>query len=183
MTLKFITGNKNKVKEAQAILKPIKVKQVKFDLDEIQNLEPHKIIKHKLQEAFKHHKGPFILEDDSLYLDCLGGKLPGPLIKWFNDTIGNKGLAKLTKKMGNNKATVQSIVGYAKNPKQIKFFESKLKGKIVLPRGSFGFGYDPIFVLKGLKQTYSELKKAGKLDISTRGKAMKKLKKYLEKVK
>lgn len=177
--LRFITANDWKFKEIRQILAPIKVKQVKLNLDEIQELDPHKIIRHKLKEALKHEKGEFIIEDDSLYLECLGGKLPGPLIKWFNDTLGNEGMAELVKKMGNNKASVKSLIGYAKSSNQILFFEADLKGKIVSPKGKRNFGYDPIFIPDSRTQTFAEMKSQDKHKISTRGVAARKLKKFL----
>jgi len=53
--LYFITGNQNKFKEFQAILGEDQVEQLKIDLHELQEIDPHKIIRHKLKEAFKHH--------------------------------------------------------------------------------------------------------------------------------
>ncbi len=74
--LYFITGNKNKFKEFEYILGKGNIEQLDIDLPELQEIDPHKIIMHKLEEALKHHKGPILIEDTSLYLDCLGGKLP-----------------------------------------------------------------------------------------------------------
>jgi inosine/xanthosine triphosphate pyrophosphatase family protein len=54
--LYFITGNKNKFKEFQDILGEENVEQLDIDLPEIQEVDPHKIITYKLQEALKHHK-------------------------------------------------------------------------------------------------------------------------------
>ena len=120
--LKFITSNKNKFREVSEILAPIKIKQVKLNLPEIQDLDPHKVILFKLTEALKHQQGPFIVEDGSVYFDCLIGQLPGPLIRWFNDTIGNKGMLKMVKGMGNNKVRELVLFGYAKNKKEYKIF-------------------------------------------------------------
>ena len=53
--LYFITGNDNKFKECEAILGKGKVEQLKIDLTEIQEIDPHKIIRYKLQEALKYH--------------------------------------------------------------------------------------------------------------------------------
>ena len=87
MSLYFITGSKGKFTEVQFIIPNLK--QLNIDLPEIQELDARKIIEAKLQSAFEHHAGEFIVEDTSLYLDCLNG-LPGPLIKWFIKTIKNE---------------------------------------------------------------------------------------------
>ena len=177
--LKFITGNKIKFKEVAAVLAPIKLEQVDIDLAEIQELDARKIIEHKLREAFKHQKGEFIIDDSSLYLKCFDYKLPGPLVKWFNDSIGGNGYARLVKGMGENRAKAKTIIGYTKNPKTILFFEGNLNGKIVPPKGKYNFGYDPIFVPDGRMKTLSEIKAKGDFASSPRGLAVLKLKKYL----
>src|SRR3989339_1825597 len=97
----FITGNKNKFEEVKAILP--EVEQLDINLLEIQEIDAKEIIKAKLKEALSHQKGEFIVEDASLYLDCLNG-LPGPLIKWFQKTIGIEGIADLAEKFGNDGA-------------------------------------------------------------------------------
>ena len=84
MSLYFITGNKNKFEEVKSILPEIE--QLDVDLPEIQDIDAQNIIRFKLLEALRHHAGEFIVEDTSLYFDCLKG-LPGPLIKWFLETI------------------------------------------------------------------------------------------------
>ena len=177
--LKFITCNKNKVSEVKKLLAPIKVKQINIDLSEIQEIDPRKILKHKLAEAFKYHHGEFIVEDSALYLDCLNGQLPGPLIKWFNDTLGPQGIYRLAKKMGDSKAKAQTIFALAKNSKDILFFEGIVKGKITSPKGAYRFGYDEIFKPEDYNQTLSQMKAKGDFACSPRGLAAKKLKTYL----
>ncbi len=180
MAIKFITGNKTKLKEFQEVMAPFEIEQLDIDLDEIQSLDPHEIIRHKLQEAFKHHSGEFIVEDSSMYMDALGGKLPGPLIKWFFDgTFGIEGLAELAAKMGNPKGRAKTIIGYAKGPDDIMFFEGDVEGSIVMPRGTYHFGYDPILVPDGQERTLSEIKASGDFTQSPRGKAIQQFKEYL----
>ena len=98
MSLFCVTSNKDKFSEIKSIIGNIK--QLDLELDEVQEIDPKKIIKHKLKEAIKHRQAKFIIEDTSLCLDCLNG-LPGPLIKWFEKTIGNSGIVKLTKEYKN----------------------------------------------------------------------------------
>lgn len=173
MNLYFITGNKNKFEEAKAIIPEIE--QLDMDLTEVQGIDAHEIINAKLNEALKHHKGNFILEDTSLYLDAIPG-LPGPLIKWFMKTIGNEGLYNLAEKLGNTKAEAQTIFGYAKENGEISFYEGKQKGEIVKPRGEKGFGWDPIFQPEGHTKTLAEMSAEEKNEISTRRLALNKLK-------
>ena len=120
----------------------------------------------------------FAVEDTSLYLECLAG-LPGPLIRWFLQTIGNEGLFKICDKLKNYEAEARTIIGYAKDS-QIEFFEGSIKGTIVSPRGRTGFGWDRIFKPKGYQETFSEMPKEEKNKISMRRLALNKLKQYLE---
>ena len=54
-----------------------------------------------------------------------------------------------------------------------------IKGKIAqYKRGKRGFGYDPIFVPKGYKKTFGEMRPKFKMSIDHRFKAFKKLKKF-----
>ena len=69
MKLYFLTGNKNKFEEAKAVLGD--VEQLDIGLPEIQEIDAKGIIKTKLQEAFNHQKGELLVEDTSLYLNCL----------------------------------------------------------------------------------------------------------------
>ena len=174
MPLYFITGSRHKFAEIKDVIADIE--QVDIDLDELQDIDPKKIIDHKLKEAFKHHPGPFIVEDTSLYLDCLNG-LPGPLIKWFIKTVGRDGLVEITQKFGNAKATAKTIIGYAKSKNELHFFEGEIRGKIVAPRGENGFGWDPIFQPEGHDKTFAEMKVK---DMSMRRMATKKLREFLE---
>ncbi len=174
----FITGNKNKLLEIQAVLP--NVEQLEIDLDEIQETDPKKIIEHKMKEALKYQNGEFIIEDTSLYIKSLND-LPGPLIKWFMQKLGVNGIFEMVKKLGNDKAEAKTIIGYAKNKDEIHFFEGSIKGTIVKPSGPTNFGWDPIFKPAGYDKTFQEMSKEEKNKISMRRMAVEKLKTYLEK--
>ena len=175
--LYFITGNKNKFEEAKAILGEIK--QLKMDLSEIQEINTRKIIEAKLIEALKYKEGQFIVEDTSLCMDCLGG-LPGPLIRWFLETLGANGLAELAVRLKNQKAQAKTVVGYARSFDDIHFFEGSIKGKIVLPRGDQDWHWGPIFEPNGQTKTYGEMERGEKNQLSMRRVALNKLKEYLD---
>ncbi|PIR98333.1 MAG: non-canonical purine NTP pyrophosphatase [Candidatus Colwellbacteria bacterium CG10_big_fil_rev_8_21_14_0_10_41_28] len=175
MKLIFITGNEGKLKEVQSVLPD--VEGLDIDLDEIQSLDPHEIIEHKLQEAYKHQDGEFIVEDTSLHVESMGG-LPGPLIKWFMKTVGNEGLVKMAKAFGDTRAEARTIIGYAKDKDNIEFFEGVVKGELVDARGDGGFGWDPIFLPEGYDKTFGEMdpEEKNQAKVSMRRKALNQLK-------
>jgi non-canonical purine NTP pyrophosphatase (RdgB/HAM1 family) len=179
MALKFISGNKNKFAEITAMLAPFEVEQCKIDLVEIQSLDAQEIIRHKLKEALKHQQAEFIVEDTSLYLDCLGDKLPGPFVKWFLEGVGISGLANLALSQGNTKARAVTILGYAKNG-VVKFFTGENLGQIVDPVGDKDFGWGPIFKPSGSTKTYGEMEREEKYSFSMRALAAQQLKTYLQ---
>ena len=176
MAIYFITGNPGKLKEVQSIIPD--VKGINLDLPEIQELDPQKIIAEKLEEATKKHQGEFFVEDTSIYLNCLNG-FPGPLIKWFLESLGNKGISELVSKYENKDCVAKTVIGYS-NGKQVQFFSGELKGKIVAPSGT-GFGWDPIFQPDGYDKTLGRFTLEEKNQISMRNKALMKLKEYLAK--
>ena len=172
----LITGNQDKFREVKLIL--LNVEQLDIDLPEIQEIDAKEIIREKLLEALNHAEGEFIVEDTSLYLDCLKG-LPGPLIKWFLKTIGNNGLIEIAEKLGDNRAEAKTLVGYAKSREEMHFFEGAIKGRIVRPKGEFNFGWDPIFLPDGCEKTFAEMSQGEKNEISMRRNALNKLSEFL----
>ena len=65
---------------------------------------------------------------------------------------------------------------------QTGLFDGVCEGKIILkPRGQNGFGYDPLFLPDGFTQTFAELGKDLKNQLSHRAKALEKLKNYFNK--
>ena len=178
MPLYFITGNKDKFVEAQAILGDIE--QLNEELPEIQEIDAKKIIEAKLHTAKELREGEFIVEDTSLYFDCLCG-LPGPLIKWFFRAVGNEGLWRIASDAGNTKAEARVLIGYADKRGDMHFFEGTIKGNIVAPRGNGDYGWDPIFQPDGYTQTFAEITRKEKNAISMRRIALEKLRDFLKK--
>ena len=177
--LKFITGNKNKLREMQGLLAPIEIEHMDIDLDEIQSLDPHEIITHKLLEARKHHQGEFFVEDVSFFMECFDYKFPGPLAKWFLESLGPLKMYETAKALGKTKAYGQTLIGYMDASGEIHFFEGRNNAELVYPRGEKDWGYGPIFMPEGYDKTFGEMEKESKAEISYRGIAARKLKDYL----
>ncbi|MCK5211171.1 non-canonical purine NTP pyrophosphatase [Candidatus Parcubacteria bacterium] len=171
----FITSNKNKFEEAQVFIPDLK--QLDIDLLEIQSLDHKEIIRYKLEQAYQHTSGEFIVEDTSLHLDALGG-LPGPFIKWFMESIGNTGLARIALELNKPDAVARTVIGYSRAEDDVHFFEGMVKGTIVKPQGKSKFGWDPIFMPNGQKQTFAEMDQSKKNEISSRSAALRKLKEW-----
>ena len=188
MTLYLVTGNQGKVREFSALIeRPIE--QLKIDLVEIQHTNPVEVTRYKLETALRECmerevEGTIIVEDTSLELTCLNG-LPGTGIKQFMERMGNEKLANLTEKMNDYWATARTIIGVTRNPlppmsgAEYYFLEGATEGDIVRPRGTNGFGWDPIFKPIGSEKTYAEMTPEEKNAVSHRMKAVQELKKYL----
>lgn len=64
---------------------------------------------------------------------------------------------------------------------ETKIFEGEVMGQLRFPpRGSRGFGYDPIFVAEGMQESFGELEPAKKHAISHRARAFEKLRAWLQ---
>jgi inosine triphosphate pyrophosphatase len=177
MPIIFITSSDHKFAEIKAVVPELE--RLDMDLPEIQEIDAKAIIRSKLMEALAHRSGEFIVEDTSLYLDCLNG-LPGPLIKWFMKTIGKEGLWAIADNFGVYGAEARTTIGYARSHEEIFYFEGVRRGRIVAPRGQSNFGWDPIFQPDGSDKTQAEMTQEEKNRISMRGEAARKLRDFLK---
>ena len=105
--LTFITGNAAKA-QYLADYFSLPVEHVKLDLKEIQSLDTTEVAIDKAKRAYDIVQGPVLVEDVSLVFVALK-KLPGPLIKWFYETLGNEGLCDLIDKLGDREAVSQVV--------------------------------------------------------------------------
>jgi XTP/dITP diphosphohydrolase len=74
-------------------------------------------------------------------------------------------------------ARFRCFLALARQAELLAIFEGVVEGKIIeSPRGSGGFGYDPIFVPNGFDQTFAELPEETKNQISHRARAVNQMK-------
>jgi XTP/dITP diphosphohydrolase len=79
-------------------------------------------------------------------------------------------------------ARFRCVLAVARNGEVLGTFEGAIEGVIVdSPRGSSGFGYDPVFQPNGFAQTFAELSAAEKNQISHRARAIRLLRARLAK--
>lgn len=180
----FITGNQAKADYLEKWLGH-PVSHQKLDLDELQSLEPRDVIAHKAKEAYKIVGRPVLVEDVALSCKAFGGRLPGTLIKWFLEEIGNDGILKMLEGFEDRTATASIIYGiYDGN--QLYSFEGRTAGRIaeaVRTSASDGWhgskSWNGIFIPDGSDKTYAEMTDEELQPFSHRYKAIVKLREYL----
>ena len=176
--LYLITGNRDKFVEFKFILKDVDIRRLDVELSEMQDVNPRNIIRAKLVEGLRHKRGDIAVEDTSLHLRCMKG-MPGPLVKWFLKSIGAEGIYRIADGFGDYSAEARCTIGYAAPKGGVHFFEGRVSGKVVSPRGTNGFGWDVIFVPKGHSKTFGEMSFEEKNSISHRRLAIDKLSTFL----
>ncbi|HKW26420.1 MAG TPA: RdgB/HAM1 family non-canonical purine NTP pyrophosphatase [Terriglobales bacterium] len=73
------------------------------------------------------------------------------------------------------------VIAAARDGKVLATFRGEAQGVILhAPRGSGGFGYDPLFYFPGLGKTFAELSAAEKARVSHRGQAFRKFLDWME---
>lgn len=151
----FITGNQGKADFLTKYLHhPIAHK--KIDVSEIQSLNLEEIARHKAEQAFAVVKSPVLVEDAGLVIKAMG-KLPGPFIKWFHHELGLEKICRLVDMLDSRQA-VASVCFAHYDGHNFTTFTGEITGSISnKPKGSNGFGFDPIFVLDGYKKTLAEM--------------------------
>lgn len=155
MNVTFITGNPQKA-EFMAKYLDYPVEHQKIELDEIQSLDQLEITEHKARQAYEKIKKPVIVEDIGLYFSALG-RLPGPLIRWFLEEIGNDGMCRILNSYDNRGAVAKVCAAYFDGT-ILKTFEGEVSGHISdKPYGDDGFGWNCIFVPEGANKTYAQM--------------------------
>jgi non-canonical purine NTP pyrophosphatase (RdgB/HAM1 family) len=166
----FVSSNAGKVREVEAIL-GFPVEQLALDLPEVQALDVAEVVREKARAAYVHAGQPVLVEDTGLYVDALNG-LPGALVRWFLVTIGPEGICRLIPEGVERGATARSAVAYCDGDEP-EVLVGETAGQIALvPAGSGGFGWDPIFRPEGSQRTFAEMAQDEKNRYSMRRKAL-----------
>jgi XTP/dITP diphosphohydrolase len=186
MTIRFVTGNEGKVREAREYLDE-PVEQVEYDYTEIQADDLQDVAAHGAREAFVALGGeaPVLVGDAGLFVEAFDG-FPGPYSAYVEDTVGVERVWRMTKPEDDRRASFRTVLAYAEargergtatqaddpdsDGVRVETFAGRVDGEIVAPRGEGGFGFDPIFEHDG--KTLAEMGTAEKNAISHRGRAL-----------
>jgi XTP/dITP diphosphohydrolase len=125
---------------------------------------------------------PSVADDSGIEVDALDGA-PGPRSARFagGDASDQDNLRALIDAMrdlpeGDRSARYRCVAAMVAPDGRAFHAEGICEGTVLLePRGSRGFGYDPIFVPEGLDLTMAELPSEWKHEISHRGRAFRAL--------
>jgi len=187
------TNNIGKLREIRGLLpKNLEIYstsdlKIKSPIENGKTFKENSLIKAKYFS--KKTKMTCLADDSGLEIDVLEGN-PGiysarwggkegdfvKAIKRVFKELDKKNIDWKTKKIRAKFVCALSI--YGPNQKTINSI-GKIEGYISpLMKGKNGFGYDPIFVPKGKKITFGEMKPAQKYKIDHRYKAFKKIKKF-----
>ena len=125
-------------------------------------------------------------DDTGLEVEALGGA-PGVYSARYagpaHDSQANmQKLLQQMKGLANRKARFRTVIAFIQGEKEY-LFEGIIDGQITeSPRGSNGFGYDPVFVPDGYTETFAELNETAKNAISHRAIAVQQLAGFLRKI-
>ena len=135
----------------------------------------------------KHCDGMVFADDSGLVVPALGGA-PGVLSARYagigasSEQRNTKLLAELRGKKGEERtAYFVCVIATALRGRANAVVSAKVDGEILEePRGSGGFGYDPVFYFPALGKTFAQLSAEEKNQQSHRGKAFRRLMEVLE---
>jgi XTP/dITP diphosphohydrolase len=186
--LVLASSNPGKLREIGALLAPLAIQvipQREFSIEDAE--EPHPTFLEnalaKARHASRASGLPALADDSGLCVDALGGE-PGVHSAYFAGREGSReqrdarNNERLLRELGDRReayyACVMVFLRKADDPRPL-IAEGIWRGEIArAPRGSNGFGYDPLFLLPSGK-TAAELDPAEKNRISHRGIALARL--------
>jgi len=180
------TRNRNKTREIQQILGP------KFELHDLTAYpEISEIVENgksfeenaklKAIAVSKELSGLVIADDSGLEVAALNGAPGIYSARYAGDKATDKEnidrllgeLGRIGAQRDQRRARFRCVLTLARNGQMLDMFEGIIEGTIAdQPRGSRGFGYDPIFVPKGFGHTFAELPAELKNRISHRAQAI-----------
>jgi XTP/dITP diphosphohydrolase len=178
LNLAFLTGNTHKFQEVKTFIKSsgldANVIQRNVPLVEIQSDSIEDVAVHKVRSVVDSIEGNYFVEDSGFFVDHLNN-FPGVFSSYVKKMIGNEGILKLMNGVTSRTASFRSVIALMLEGK-VFTFRGEVQGTVSLEmRGTNGFGYDPIFIANGSKQTNGEISIEEKNSRSHRIRALQKM--------
>src|SRR6202012_3705786 len=136
----------------------------------------------KARAAADRSGHPALADDSGLWVNALNGDPGIYSARWAGPSKDFRvAMARIEKELREKNATDFSAkfvcaLSVAMPHGEMKSFEGEVHGTLSFPpRGTQGFGYDPIFIPEGWDQTFGEIDPQVKNDMSHRAQAFEKL--------
>ncbi|HYL50122.1 MAG TPA: RdgB/HAM1 family non-canonical purine NTP pyrophosphatase [Stellaceae bacterium] len=134
----------------------------------------------KAQAAARASGLPALADDSGLVVAALGGAPGIYSARWAGPKKDfAAAMARVERELAckpDRRAMFVAVLALAWPDGHVELFRGEVRGTLVFPpRGMHGFGYDPIFVPDGGKETFGEMAPAAKHAISHRARAFAKL--------
>jgi XTP/dITP diphosphohydrolase len=185
----FATNNKHKLTEIQSLIgNTIVIRSLEEigsteDIAETANtLEGNAFL--KAEYIFDKYKLNCFADDTGLEVEALNGRPGVYSARYAGD--GHDFEANIDKVLSelngieNRKARFRTVIALILGG-EVHYFEGIVNGVIITKRrGGKGFGYDPVFLPDGYKETFAEMPLGEKNKISHRAKAVDKLVEFLK---
>ncbi|MGB9720607.1 MAG: RdgB/HAM1 family non-canonical purine NTP pyrophosphatase [bacterium] len=187
ITIILATKNLHKATEIRAILGDQNISLIPYTnfIDISINESGETLLENSLLKAefiYRITNSPCLADDSGLFIEKLNGA-PGVISSRYGVNDEER-ISRVLKELANSRnrnAEFRAVFVYYYAPKKYAVFEGIVKGRITYsPRGTSGFGYDPIFVPRGYRKTFAELGPEIKNRISHRAKALRKFKNFLK---
>ena len=171
--LEVASANRNKLEEFRRLLPNYEIVGVKLDIEEMQSLDPYKVVARKAIDAYQANDcNPILVEETSLALRGLGGR-PGTYIKDFCEEAEMRRMIVESWLAGRDRAALAKALIAVFDGGEVHIREGNTAGTIAERlRGTKGFGWDDMFVPEGASQTFAEMDAADKDRFSMRRKAL-----------
>ena len=154
----LVTSNEHKYREIKAIGEGLGVEVYMCTVPklEVQGDSLEEIAYKSALLAYLYLNRPLMVEDAGLYIKALNG-FPGPYSNYVFKTIGLAGILKLMNGVEDRRACFKSAVAVVLD--NYTFISTgEVCGYIAeSPRGTRGFGFDPIFIPEGETRTFGEM--------------------------
>ena len=131
-----------------------------------------------------HTAGLLFADDSGLEVDALDGA-PGVISARYagpgaTDELNNALLIGNMRGRENRRARFVCVIALAGRGKLLRTFRGEVEGELLdAPRGTGGFGYDPLFYYPPYGRAFGEVSAEEKMAVSHRGKALTALFRYL----
>ena len=186
-TLVVASHNPGKVREIVELLAPFRLHVIgarDLEIEEPEETEDTFAGNAALKARWvAEHSGHISLSDDSgLVVHALGGAPGIYSARWSGEGKDfNVAMARVERELKEKSATdlsakFVSALALALPHETPRIFEGEVHGHLTFPpRGTHGFGYDPIFIADGMNETFGEIDPKIKHAMSHRARAFAKL--------